>query len=915
MASQTGNVSPEGGRVVLNIGRLGSDGGAYYLSTVAAGAEEYYLGAGEAPGRWVGRGTAALGLAGQVTREELGAVLAGRHPRDGHGVRASNRSVTVPGFDLTFRAPKSVSLLWAMSEEDVAGTVRSAHDAAVLDALTYLERNALRTRVGRERRFVAVDGAVAATFRHRTSREGDPLLHTHCLVANLARTAEDGRWRTLDSRSIYRHSKTAGYLYQASLRHRLTAELGVGWQPVVNGCADLAGVERLVIEHFSRRRSRILRAMASYGATSAKVAQVATLTSRKAKDRDINAVELRQTWQRVGDAVGFGPVEARRLLWQETRHWLDGVAPGAVQEELAGPQGLTKSRSTFTRRDVIQAWCARLPRGAPVGTIEQMADLSLASDHVAIKLTEVGRHGAATGADRVMVAVAKAVGHEAALSPSLRAGVSTLLADSALSAERVAEGLLGESLAGVREPGAVLQWRLRRLATVNGVHLGNTSVERQHTLPADPTEARFTTPELLAVEEQALRLAASARPVSGCPPIIAASVLADRGLAPEQDDMVRRLLTDDAAVQVVVGPAGSGKTKAIVAAVEGWHQDGRHVVGTALAARTAQMLGQVAGIPSATLHQLSADLQQTPLQPGSVVVLDEAGMVGTRTLHQLLRHSTRAGAKLVLIGDHRQLPEIDAGGLFRELAETTDAIHLTTNRRQRDPAERAAVDALRVGDRVAAVDHFAARAMTCSTIEEAAAAAVAAWWADRQAGRDTLLLAATNAHVELLNQHARAARGSAGQLHGPSHRFGDRNYQVGDEVLCLRNNRRLDVLNGTTGTITTLDGERVEIATDRGPRCLPFDYASAHLTRAYAMTVHKAQGQTVDTTHVLLADDAYREMAYVMLSRHRDVTAIYEACEGGPHLAQSLERERAQRTAGQTAGRATRKVVGPEVER
>lgn len=196
---------------MLNIGKLGAGRESYYLDTVAAGVEGYYTGAGEAPGYWLGGGAADLGLAGEVQSEALRAVLGAADPASGERLtRAGQRRV--PGFDLTFRAPKSVSVLYGLGDVETALAVRDAHDAAVAAAVEFLEREAAWSRRGTDGvERVATSGFVAVAFRHRTSRAGDPLLHTHVLVANLAHTIDDGLWRTLDARHVYRHARTAGY--------------------------------------------------------------------------------------------------------------------------------------------------------------------------------------------------------------------------------------------------------------------------------------------------------------------------------------------------------------------------------------------------------------------------------------------------------------------------------------------------------------------------------------------------------------------------------------------------------------------------------------------------------------------------------------------------------------------------------
>jgi conjugative relaxase-like TrwC/TraI family protein len=278
---------------VLNLARIGPGGEDYYLAQVVS-VEDYYVERGEAPGRWDGALARELGLAGRVEADQLRAVLAGRHPASGE-LLAGHPARKVTGFDLAFRAPKSVSLAWGLAEdEQVAAQVREAHRVAVRAALGYLEREAGLTRRGAggsER--VAGSGLAAAAFEHRTSREGDPLLHTHVVVANLIRTVDDGVWRTLDSRGLYRHAKTAGVLYQAQLRHELTVRLGLGWQPVVNGHADLEGFDRPLIEAFSRRRAQIVGRLDEPGMDSPAAAQIASWSTRKPKGLQAPETELR----------------------------------------------------------------------------------------------------------------------------------------------------------------------------------------------------------------------------------------------------------------------------------------------------------------------------------------------------------------------------------------------------------------------------------------------------------------------------------------------------------------------------------------------------------------------------------------------------------------------------------------------
>jgi len=212
-------------------------------SLLSRSREDYYAGEGEAAGVWIGTGAASLGLTGEVGEEGLARLLEGRDPISGLLLRLARSSSPVAGFDLTFRAPKSVSVLFGVAEPDIAQRITRAHDEAVAQAMGYLEREACWTRRGRAGPVrLPGRGFVAAAFRHRSSRAGDPLLHTHVVVAN-ATQAADGRWTALDGRELYRHAKTAGYLYQAALRAELSRDHGL--TPGITGPWQILGSSRI----------------------------------------------------------------------------------------------------------------------------------------------------------------------------------------------------------------------------------------------------------------------------------------------------------------------------------------------------------------------------------------------------------------------------------------------------------------------------------------------------------------------------------------------------------------------------------------------------------------------------------------------------------------------------------------------
>ena len=262
-------------------------------------------------------------------------------------------------------------------------------------------------------------------------------------------------------------------------------------------------------------------------------------------------------------------------------------------------------------------------------------------------------------------------------------------------------------------------------------------------------------------------------------------------------------------------------------------------------------------------------------------------MVGTRQLAELLDHADRAHATVVLVGDHRQLPEIQAGGVFRGLVARGHAIPLEENRRQEEPWEREALDLLREGRAGDALEayHEHGRVHTAETAAEVRGQLVADWWTSRRRDEPGVMLALRRSDVADLNQRARHLMASAGALAGPELVRDEQAFRVGDEVVCLKNDRRLGVANGTRGTVTALDADARTLTVTRSDGrelTLPDWYLDDRTERGgptvdhgYALTAHKAQGMTTGTAFVLGGEDLYREAGYVALSRGRRENHLY----------------------------------------
>jgi ATP-dependent exoDNAse (exonuclease V) alpha subunit len=425
----------------------------------------------------------------------------------------------------------------------------------------------------------------------------------------------------------------------------------------------------------------------------------------------------------------------------------------------------------------------------------------------------------------------------------------------------------------------------RWLASAHAVRLEDDEGRRQL------GGARYSTPEVLALEHRLITDAAARQRthVAQVAPEAASAHLGRRPrLSGEQAAMAARLTTSGNGIEVVRSAAGTGKTHALAAAREIWETDGIRVFGVALAARAAVELESSAGIDSSTIAGFLNDVDRgRGLPDNSALVVDEAGMVGSRAIDRLARHAADTHSKLVLVGDDHQLPEIDAGGAFRGLADRLGAIELRAVHRQSHQWDREALAQLRDGDVRAFTEAYRdhGRLVARPTAHELRLTLVDDWWESARTGeRDAVMIAHHRSDVADLNALARARMARDGRLAPDQITSGDRAFAVGDEVITRRNNRRAGLVNGTRARVTAIDTEQrtVNITTSAGDqRQVDSSYLDeGWLQHGYALTAHAAQGATLDRTFILGSDELYREWGYTAFSRHRDQARYYTVSPG-----------------------------------
>jgi conjugative relaxase-like TrwC/TraI family protein len=765
------------------------------------------------------------------------------------------RTQTVAGFDLTFSPVKSVSTLWAVAEPAVAAVIEQAHQAAVNDALAFIEKHALFTRTGPQGiRQVNVRGLVAAAFTHRDSRAGDPDLHTHVAVANKVQTL-DGRWLSIDGRVLFKANVAASETYNTASEQHLRDNLGVrfaerpGTDPAKRPIREIVGVDPRLNQRWSTRRTHIntrrgdlaVQFQHDHGRPPTPVealhlAQQATLETRDAKHEPRSLTEQRATWLSEAAAV-LGSSEAVASMVQTA------LAPPAETTPIADTRWIAQTASHITAvmeesRSTWQMWHVRAEAQRHVRTIDAPAEQAAAL--VDLLVDEV--------LDRRSVALAAP---DNILEPEVLrrvdgASVYTVAGADLYTSQRILDAE-------------------QRLITTAGRRDGSAV-------------------DQVAVELALLEMAANGTAL-------------DAG----QAFLVRRMCSSGARLQLAIAPAGAGKTTAMRALTLAWTQDGGHLLGLATSAAAAAVLAEQTGIRTDTLAKLTWSLQagDLPQWAGAVgrstlLIIDEAGMADTVSLDTAVQFAIKRGASVRLVGDDQQLAAIGAGGVLRDITHTHGALRLTELHRFTDPAEAAASLTLREGKPEALdfyLDHGRVHVGDLATTTQDA---FNAWVSDRAAGLDTIMIAPTRNLVAELNRRARAHRLDHSPA-APEVTLADGNRaSVGDVIITRSNDRRLRltatdwVKNGDRWTITAVSnnvGLTVRHNRSHHTVRLPADYVRTSTGLGYATTIHNAQGVTADTMHGLLTGQESRQQLYTMITRGRNANHLYLQVvgDGDPH--------------------------------
>ena len=881
----------------LNIGA----GYKYLLKSIAVGdgpegtdksdLVRYYSETGTPPGVFLGAGLVGLdngrGIAvgRSVTAENLQRMLQDcADPITGEVLGKTPGAKGVGGFDLTFSPAKSVSVAWALADRETREVIYRCHQQAIAQVLTYAEREVFHSRSGKlgcvEEGIV---GVIAASFTHFDSRDGDPQLHDHVVILNRVQAVGDGAWRTLDSRQLFASTVMLSEMHQGILSDLLTGELGWDWAAHTRRSSiapkwEVAGVSQRLMDEFSKRTTAIV---------SAKDLLIAQFEDDHHRSpTDVEVLKLRQTatlsTRRAKKGLGLGDL---------TEEWTTRATPYLDDEPMAWVHELgAKNVPAFTSAEFED---------------EILVDIANAAlDVVSAKRPTFSRANVQAEVFRQMQGLRFS-------EPAERIVTATRATDLA-----VAQALL------ITTPN--LHHTPRFLLRANGTSKFQAT---GHWL--------YTSTTLLDAEARLLDAGQRTdAPVVSRATVAAATERRLPGrtfkLSIDQALCVEQITTSGRALDLLVGPAGTGKSTAMAGLRAAWEREHGpgSVTGLAPSAAAAEVLGDDMGIetdnlakwlyehrqhgqrtreleqlrekarlvalagrvPSPRLHEgirrREEALTHWTLRKSQLVVIDEASLASTFALDELMSAALDAQAKVVLVGDWAQLSSVDAGGMFRTLVRDRgkDAPTLADVRRFGAVWEREASLGVRNGTRSALATYATHGRIKDGTRDNMLDALYAAWKTDSDRSLHSLMLASDIATVNELNARARAERVASGVVIDKGVDVaGAMTAGTNDLVVTRENNRRLTLENGWvkngdvfTVAATHADGSMtVTRVSGLGSVILPATYVAEHVELAYASSAHRAQGRNVDTAHAFVSPTTTREVLYVALTRGSNANHLY----------------------------------------
>lgn len=797
--------------------------------------EDYYTEKGKSSGTLIGSGWARYGLEkGDYKSEYISRAFDGKDIINGEllikGMTDKNGNPKrVPGFDMAFSNDKSVSIFFAAANEETKQKIICAQNRAVERAIKYVEDNLLLTNVGKGGKQRDQAKLFVSAYNHGSSRAGDPDLHTHCVLANFAERAGDGKIMSLNVREIFDRQKEIGAIYRSEMAEELKK---IGFIIEKHGRDNefmrIAGSPREIEKHYSKRRTeienhedQIQAAMEKYGVSRARASEYVALNTRHKKD-EISIEDVKSQWHAELKEFGFDQSSIYKILEDAKNQNVDYSL-----EDKKVLDKVSNLRSVFSEKALRETFVNESVGILSVDEIEDRFKKLVASPEI--------------------ISVYRKVWDEKKESWQVRTGFTT---QEMIDIDQSMIDKAGE------------------LKTAD-THKIDISVVDKH-------KSAFEAKKGFSLTNDQIQS------------LSAATIGSD--------------------FVIIEGHAGTGKTTAIEVAANAWIESGFNVRGCAPTGKATEGLEE-AGIESETIAKLLLQNRgwyddkeqwhdaQKPITNKDIIVVDEAGIVGSRDMEALLNAAHEAGAKVVLMGDRRQLQSVAAGGAMGALVKKYEVdASLVTVQRQKNEEVKSVVAAARVGDASMSLDILNEKGNLALVDDkiDGVDAVIGAWKKhydhnSLRAEETSVMLANTNVDVEKLNSMARSHLKDTGALqNGKGTEFevsdrngislGSREFLENDRIVFLANTKfenaageKTPVKNGQTGRIREINETSLTVDLTNGKQ-VKFDTREYNrIGHAYALTTHKSQGITVD--HAAVLGGGFMQtlnQTYVQLSRVRN---------------------------------------------
>lgn len=837
----------------------------YYVDTAQARDTFDPTQPGEPPGRWLDtEGARFLGLDGRVRRADfLG--LTQDFTQPGEPLISTSHNRQVRGWDLTFCAPKSISLLWMVADTQTRGIIEAAHDRAIARSIEYLEREA----------FGGQKSLIVATFQQCTSREGinpipDPLLHTHAIALPTIydRTSQQAQPLYPEAKELYRHKMAAGAIYRAELAADLQQNLNVPLQREkswfeLKGFSREGGKYQDLMNHFSSRRLQI----EAENPQNAIDAQKAAYDTRQKKQAVAPRNQLLNQWQETSREYGFGPHQVQKLIrTPQQRMPLESTSQQRMLQQQMPLE--PTSQQQMPLEPIPQQ-----PTLQPQGLLEPTSQPQIERTTIGQKWQEWR---------------------------TLREAATAVVRHQSHFTHRDLVRAIAQAAQTRRINGNdVLRLTEKYLASRQVIPLGRIDGDE-----------RFANKRLYKLEKQLL---AQVRKLDSDRTFRVASrdirAAADRHHLSYEQTQALQDLTSRGRVRVLQGLSGTGKTHTLAAARQAWERSGYEVLGVSLSGRQAQRLSEQTGIgrqsvlskivrgkqpQSVTLTKLFWDLDRavqskrqygsrsvvkSPLSSKTVVVLDNAQAIGVSQMKRLVEEVRRAGGKLVLSGDFQQPQAYQHSGAFKAIARSVGAAELKEVHRQEQTWAQEMVRDIGAGRARKALRTLAERGfLSIAPTREDAIEAVVKSWSQRGLKRphDHLIVAETPEEVRVLNRLAQAKLVAAGNLGKIAVGANGESFRKGDRIKFLETSRTYGVTKNGMGTVRHLDPiTKVAVARlDTGKlRAINLRHYKA-VELGYAVTTAQAKDFEVRHAYVLTRGMG-RDAALVQMSRAKSQTRVF----------------------------------------